>query len=394
MTDSPGSSAASVLTAAEEQAAAALLAAAWGERAEIRAAETIWDRRHVVRLHCGPGRSVVLKRRRAPEQGRHELGFGVELAALEYLNAMPVPVAPRLLGADPDVGIVLMEDLGTGASLADSLLGDDRARAQADLIAYARAIGSLHAWSMGHPTDLGGLRARYAPGSPVSPAWISAVEGGADAFLDVTTSLGLPADGARQEIAEVAAMLTGPSYAGLVHGDACPDNVQLLGGTCRIFDFEISGWASVALDASYLLAPFPSCWCFASLPAEVATPAVEAYRSCLQRAGIGLGPDWDAATAAALAAWVVAQGPVLARLLDEDRPWGTTTMRPRLLTWLRSFTGAAARAGVLPRLHALAGVLHEQLSVRWPGTAIPGYPALAQPGSVLVHIPRWWPPAQ
>jgi Ser/Thr protein kinase RdoA (MazF antagonist) len=383
-----------VLTVAEEQAAAALLAAAWGERAEIRAAETIWNRRHVVRLDCGPDRPVVLKRRGAQEHGRRGLGFGVELAALEYLSAMPVPVAPRLLGADPDVGIVLMEDLGTGASLADSLLGGDRARAEADLVAYARALGALHAWSMGHPGDLAGLRARYAPGAPVSPAWISAVEGGGDAFLGVAASLGLPADGARPEIAEVAVMLTGPGYAGLVHGDACPDNVQLLGGTCRIFDFEISGWASVALDASYLLAPFPSCWCFASLPAEVAAPAIEAYRSCLRSTGIDLGRDWDAATAAALAAWIIARGPALARVLDEDRPWGTTTMRPRLLTWLRSFTGAAGRAGVLPRLHALAGALHEQLSTRWAGTAVPDYPALAQPGSAPVHIPRWWPPQQ
>ena len=54
----------------------------------------------------------------------------------------------------------------------------------------------------------------------------------------------------------------------LVHGDACPDNVhRLADGVCRIFDFETSGWGAVALDAAYLLAPFPSCWCFASLPA-------------------------------------------------------------------------------------------------------------------------------
>jgi Ser/Thr protein kinase RdoA (MazF antagonist) len=383
-----------VLTTAEERVAAALLAAACGERTEIRAAETIWDRRHVVRLQCGPGRSVVLKRRGNPEHGGAGLGFGVELAALEYLNAMPVPVAPRLLGADPDAGILLMEDLGAGASLAGSLLGGDRARAQAGLVGYARGLGSLHAWSMAHPGDLAGLRARYAPGAPVSPAWVGAVEKGADAFLDVTAALGVPADGVGPEIADVGAMLTGPGYAGLVHGDACPDNVQLLDGTCRIFDFEISGWGSVALDAAYLLAPFPSCWCFASLPAEVAAPAIEAYRACLRSAGIGLGPDWDAATAAALAAWIIARGPVIARVLDEDRPWGTTTMRPRLLTWLRSFTAAAGRAGVLPRLHALADALHEQLSVRWPGTAVPDYPALAQPGSAPVHIPRWWPPEQ
>jgi len=30
-------------------------------------------------------------------------------------------------------------------------------------------------------------------------------------------------------------------------------------------------------------------------------------------------------------------------------------MRPRLLTWLRTFTGAASRADVLPRLAAMPG---------------------------------------
>ena len=69
---------------------------------------------------------------------------------------------------------------------------------------------------------------------------------------------------------------------------------------CRIFDFEISGWGPVVLDAVYLLAPFPSCWCFARLPAEVAAPALDAYRAVVP-AGFELGPDWDAAMAAAVA---------------------------------------------------------------------------------------------
>jgi aminoglycoside/choline kinase family phosphotransferase len=155
------------LSAAEADLAAALLARAWGEHTQIRAAELIWKRRHIARLHLGDGRSVVLKRRGdQPAQSGQGRSFGVELAVLEYLTAMPVPVAPRLLGADPDAGILLIEDLGPGTSLADSLLAGDRARAQADLAAYARALGALHAWSIGRPGDLAALRARYAPGRP------------------------------------------------------------------------------------------------------------------------------------------------------------------------------------------------------------------------------------
>lgn len=167
-----GSAAEPVLSAAEADVAAGVLASAWGERTEIRAAELIWNRRHIVRLHLGDDRSAVLKRRGdQPAQSGQGRSFGMELAVLEYLNAMPVPVAPRLLGADPDAGILLIEDLGPGTSLADSLLAGDRARAEADLVGYARALGALHAWSMGRPGNLADLWARYAHGAPPGPGW-------------------------------------------------------------------------------------------------------------------------------------------------------------------------------------------------------------------------------
>jgi hypothetical protein len=66
--------------------------------------------------------------------------------------------------------------------------------------------------------------------------------------------------------------------------------------------------------------------------------------------------------------------------------------RLRLLTWLSSFIGTAGRTGALPRLHGLARVLHDQLSLRWPETPVPDYPALARPGSAVVQVPGWWQP--
>jgi Ser/Thr protein kinase RdoA (MazF antagonist) len=386
------SAAGPALPPAERQAAEALLADARGERTEIRAAEAIWDRSHVVRLHLGADRSVVLKRRGDQEPGVQDWSLEIELAALEYLNAMPAPVAPRLLAADPDVGILLMEDLGPGASLADSLLTGQRGQAKADLIAYARALGSLHAWSTQRPDELAELRARYAPGAMTGTMWMSRFESRKDAFLGAVATLGRPVGAARDEINELGATLNATGFHGLVHGDACPDNVRIVDGRCRIFDFETSGWGPVALDAVYLLAPFPTCWCFARLPAEVAAPAVDAYRARLAAAGIDPGPDWEAALAAALAGWIIIRGDLVARLLDKDPEWGTTTMRPRLLTWLRSFIEVAGRTGALPRLRALAMMLDDQLSLRWPDTVVPEYPALARPGSASVDLPDWWHP--
>ncbi len=364
------------LPAAETRAAEALLAHAWGPGTSVRSAEPIWDRSHVFRLHLAADRSVVMKRRADGEN------FGVELAALEYLNGMPEPVAPRLLGGDAEAGIMLMEDLGPGPSLADSLLTGDRSRVRADLVSYAEALGSMHAWSMGRPADprLG------------TPPWPQLVGRGKDAFLGAAVSLGLAAVAAETEVDQLSLLLNETGYHGLVHGDVCPDNVRFVDGRCRIFDFEHSGWGAVVLDASYLLAPFPSCWCFGRLPASVATPAMAAYRGRLQAAGIDLGRSWDVAMTAALGAWIVAWGDTIAKVLEEDYEWGTTTMRPRLLTWLRSFTSAAGRSGVLPGLRALAGHLHERLSARWPEAVLADYPALARPGAARVQVPDFWQP--
>ena len=372
------------------RAAEALLTRALGEPAEVQSAEPLWDRGHVFRLHLAPARAVILKRKR----GQGPIGaqlFGDELAALNYLNAMPVPVAPRLLGADVRAGLLLMEDLGNGATLADSLMAAGRERVQAELIAYARALGSLHAWSMGHAGAAAGVRARHGPGDEAAPRWRDAVQRGKEPFLAAAARLGIARHGVAGEIDHVHRMIIGTSYLGLVHGDPCPDNVRLIDGTCRIVDFETAGWGPVAYDAAYLLAPFPSCWCFARLPAEVAGPAVEAYRALLAAAGIELGPDWESVTTAVLAAAFLGRGQVFAEALDTDHEWGTTTMRPRLLAWLRSFTGRAGD-GTLPRLQATAAAMLDRLTERWAGARIPDYPSLARAGSALARVPGGWQP--
>jgi hypothetical protein len=51
-----GTPAVPMLSAAEQQAAEAVLAAAWGERAEVRAAEPLWDRAATY-SGCAPGRA-------------------------------------------------------------------------------------------------------------------------------------------------------------------------------------------------------------------------------------------------------------------------------------------------------------------------------------------------
>jgi len=355
----------------------------------VRSAERIWRRRHIVRLHLADGDgSVVLKRGRPENFGGRVRGFAAELAALEFLNAEETAVAPRLIGASGD--LLVMEDLGPGSSLAHSLLALDRDRAEADLVAYARALAAMHAWSVGRADSFAAVRARRAPSVPAEPEWLDRVAEGKTSLVEVAARLGLPVEGVDGEIDSLVSLLHGSGYTGFVHGDPCPDNTHIADGRCRIFDFETAGWGPFALDASYLLAPFPTCWCFGSLPAPAADPALHAYRDQMRDADIELDASWDVALTAALAGWVVARSGGIGRALEKDGDWGTTTIRPRLLTWLGSFTDAASRTDVLPRLRSLADALHTLLRERWPSAVAPSYPALALPGEPLARLPRGW----
>ena len=325
----------------------------------MRAAEPIWDRSHVVRLHLATGRSVVMKKRADMDT------FGAELGALGYLSGMPEPVVPRLLGADADAGILLMEDLGLGPSLADSLLTGDRSRVRADLVSYDGALGSMHAWSMGRPRD---------PGLGTTP-WPAAVARGKDAFLGAAVSLGLAAVAAGTEIDQLSLLPNETGYHGLVHDDACPDNVRFLDGRCRIFDSGHSGWGAVVLDASYLLAPFPSCWCFGRLPASVAAPAMPAYRGRLQAAGIDLGPSWDVAIRLP---WAPGSSPGGTR---SPRCWSKTTSGARP----RCGPGWPGCAASLPRRAVRACF---PVFVSWPADCRAAIGALAGGGHRGLPGPR------
>jgi hypothetical protein len=92
-----------------------------------------------------------------------------------------------------------------------------------------------------------------------------------------------------------------------------------------------------------------------------------------------MGQEWEDLTTAALAGLIIARAHILARALQEDSEWGTTTMRPRLLTWPASFT-ARDGDGNLPRHWATAEAMRDRLTARWQGLRIPDYPALARAG--------------
>ena len=360
------------LTEAEAEAVTAVLGA------PAAAGEVVDGRHHVVRVTAADGRRAIVKRPRAPGDsiwGGEPHGLAVEWAALDVLAGLDPPVAPRLLGGDDEAGVVVLEDLSAPGSLADTLLGDDPGRARAHLAAVAAALGRMHAATLGRADAIAAARARRGL-PPEATGWWPARLAEARAWCrDEAAALGLtpgPLDAELDRVAE----LTSGAYVGLVHGDPCPDNTLLVPGGPRLIDFERAGACSVALDAGYLLAPFPSCWCFGRLPADVLADARAAHEGALAAAGVALGEPWELALAAALALWAVTR---VRDYADPDRPvdgaWGTTTGRPRLAAWTAAFL-AAPGADAFPIVAAAVAGWRARLGLD-ATTAVPGYPALA-----------------
>jgi hypothetical protein len=293
----------------------------------LAVAEVLQERTHVLRLTLSDGRTAILKSPR--EDDSHPIGFETERASLELLSAMPDPIAPRLLGVDGERRLLLLEELPPGRSLADSLLGDEPDIARADLRAYATALTELARWSI--DADLPDTGTSW---------WLERIGRQRRRFTGT-------------ELDEVERELAGGTFRGFVHGDPCPDNVRIVDGRCVMYDFERSSTGSVALDIGYLLAPFPSCWCFGELPPDVTVPSLG-------------GEVWDRALAAALAGYAVA------RADEEDQKWGTTTMRARQRAWT---SHAPAIAEHFPKLGARIAERHERLEREEPGAKAPGYPA-------------------
>ena len=208
-----------VLSAAETRVAESLLASpgarAWWcvmpRRSGIGATSCgcAWPVTTAPPCSSGPGRG---------DSGDRSRGFDAELAALQFLSPMETAVAPRLLGADASAGILIMEDLGPGSSLADSLMAGDRGRVGADLISYARTIAAMHAWSIGRSREYGQIRARLAGSADAAtaPDWMDAIAGSKEPFLAMATHLGLATDGVDREIDSL-----GPSWPAPATSASC-----------------------------------------------------------------------------------------------------------------------------------------------------------------------------
>lgn len=233
------------------------------------------SQRSQVRRVRADGRTVIVKQFAGSGDG-----WVREAAALSVLP--PRAPVPRLIAENTAPPIVIMTDEGSRGSVADALLGNDRAAAASAVIAWAEAIARLHQATTGMRQAFRDALAQRAGDLPVADSAVADdLDSAAGVVEEHCGTLGVEVPGgALAQLRSLADRLGADGPAALTPTDACPDNnIWTDSGDLVLIDFEGAQWRHVAWDVAYLTAPWPTCWCSWRIPAEVGERAIEAYES-------------------------------------------------------------------------------------------------------------------
>jgi hypothetical protein len=319
------------------------------------------DRSSVLRARVrmdGGELPVVLK---APT--RSGPGAVREEAALRVAARQGLPGPVRLLAASADPPLLVLADAGTGPTLADHLLAPDADAAEAALLRWAGAIGTLQAASADGRARFEEALAALSPfGPPPADTTPDDLGDGAAALVRDLPRLGvLPSAAALDELRNLCDELVTPA-SGLVPGDTCPDNAVDAPGGVVFLDFEAACHRHVAWEGAYLTVPWPTCWCSWRLPEAVVGRALARWRAALGPAAAG--PDFAGDLERTTIGWaLLSTAWLLPAALDGDPPprdpavLGRTPTRRATIEHRLEVAGALATP-VLPALRALAAEVH------------------------------------
>ena len=315
-----------------------------------------------------------------------ELGPPPEFAD-EVAAAAFCPFGPRLLAHDRGAAVAVFTDLGGHGSLADLLLGVDEAAARAGLLAWARALGSMAAWSVGRRAEYDAVRAALglAPtGDRLAEHLAESSRVGLDALLAYAGAQSVEASCA-PELRDAQAVLRGGPLTVFSPADACPDNNLLTPGGLRLLDYESAGFHSAFLDAVYCRMPFASCWCVFEIPAGLAAEVERTYRDLVVAAAPEAADDtlWEEGLLRAEVLWVLSQARwLLPRALGDDGFMGGSLGGPPRRTLLvhrwRRLTRSAPARSRFPHLVEVLERAASQADATWGAAPALGlYPAFS-----------------
>jgi hypothetical protein len=187
--------------------------------------------------------------------------FRYEAASCQLLTAMPSEerASPMLVANDPTHRLLVLEDLGRCATLADRLEERDDKAAERALLGWARALGRMQAATAGREHDFGALLRRFGERQWRDPLADDARAALAEVPDQLAQLLRVEAAPASVAEARAAARLLGGSGArAFSPAEIRPDNCLITGSGSRFLDFEWACFRDVALTGAALRLPLPS----------------------------------------------------------------------------------------------------------------------------------------
>ncbi len=246
-------------------------------------------------------RTLIVKQvvRSYTDPARHEPGvadadstFLREAVSYRFATALARShrPGPDLLAHDLDARLLILSDLGENNRLTHVLRTGDPRTVGNVLMAYAQALGRLHAATVGRERDFtallrraqGAVRASAGGLTAEAVAATTAVPGQLRRWL----RLGVP-DPVMHAVTDAMLLFDDGRFRAFSPSDLCPENIIVNEDGVRFLDYEWGGFRAATLDITHALVPFPGCLCDYRLAPERAQAMVEAWRAEV----VGAWPD-------------------------------------------------------------------------------------------------------
>lgn len=281
--------------------------------------------------------------------------FQRELTALRLADPAEPRVVPRLLAADVDANLLVLEYLDEGSPGPGWQLD------------YATTLARLHACA--------NLR-RESEQDTVLPDWDGPDDEDADDFLALANAWGVTVpDTAREELAALVRRLAVVATPALLHGDPCPvGNVLYTDTGVRFIDLEQASIGDGLIELAYLRIGFPTCYSSPETTPDLLREAEAAYRDTWRSA---TGTAITGNLADACTGWTIRGDALverahrqsrrqLRRLIDSNWRWGKASARERLAFRLEMTAECAVETEELAAVGLVCRDLREVMRTRWP----------------------------
>lgn len=187
---------------------------------------------------------------------------------------------PYLIAHSLPDRLLVLSDLGENTKLTHVLRSGAEPTTRNALMAFAQALGRMHAATVGREPDFVALLRRVAVTHRVDGIAQQAETAVTEVPGMLQRELGIDVpDEVVAQVTQAARLFTGGRFRAFSSSDLCPDNVILNDEGARILDYEWGGFRDATLDIAYALVSFPGCLCDLELSRERAAQMVEAWRA-------------------------------------------------------------------------------------------------------------------